>query len=375
MRQSKCNWVRLGDYIEKSEIRNSDGKLNQDDVCGISIEKKIIPTKANLDGVDVSAYKVFQPDEFCFVTVTSRNGNKITLAMNDTDKSYLVSTIYVVFRIKDTSKLLPTYLYLYLSRPEFDRYSRTHSWGSAREYFWYADMCDVKIPLPSLEEQEKCVECWEALREIKEQNESIATPLMQVCQSYIQELKHEFKDKMVKIGPFMTKGVKNSDGKISKVLGVAQSGFIEPQKIPNPNLRNYKVMDKNAICYAPPLYNILSDAIQLYEDETPAICSPIYEVFYVNEKVINPAFLLMWLKRTEFKRYAEFYSMGVRNTFNYELMEQVEIPLPSLEKQNAIVNIFNCANEAKRIAEEADRKSREVCPALIQHVIHQSEKA
>ena len=129
-------------------------------------------------------------------------------------------------------------------------------------------------------------------------------------------------------------------------------------------------MDKGAICYAPPLYNIKSDAIHLYNFDEPAICSPIYEVFHVDASKILPFYLLMWLKREEFKRYAEFYSLGVRNTFNYELMEQVKIPLPPLDVQRAIVNIYKCANEAKQIAAEADRLSREVCPALLQHVIH-----
>ena len=167
----------------------------------------------------------------------------------------------------------------------------------------------------------------------------------------------------------MSKGKKNSDGKIRKVLGVGQQGFIKPQKIPNPNLKNYKIMDRGAICYAPPLYNIKSDAIHLYNFDEPAICSPIYEVFHVDSSEILPFYLLMWLKREEFKRYAEFYSLGVRNTFNYELMEQVKIPLPPLDVQRAIVNIYKCANEAKQIAAEADRLSREVCPALLQHVI------
>lgn len=362
------NFEKLGKYISECDTRNANNQYGLSSLRGVSINKEFIESKANMEGVSLTPYKLVKPNEFCFVTITSRNGEKISLAQNTSDETYIVSSSYIVFRVNDEQELLPDFLYLILSRPEFDRYARFNSWGSAREAFTFESMELTEVCIPSLSEQQKVVNAWKALREIKEQNEAKAAPLMQLCQSYIQELKHKYPAQ--EIGPYMSKGKKNSDGKIRKVLGVGQQGFIKPQKIPNPNLKNYKIMDRGAICYAPPLYNIKSDAIHLYNFDEPAICSPIYEVFHVDSSEILPFYLLMWLKREEFKRYAEFYSLGVRNTFNYELMEQVKIPLPPLDVQRAIVNIYKCANEAKQIAAEADRLSREVCPALLQHVIH-----
>lgn len=362
------NFEKLGNYICECDERNTDSHYDLSALRGVSINKEFIESKANMDGVSLSPYKLVKPNEFCFVTITSRNGGKISLAKNTSNETYIVSSSYVIFKIIDKSLLLPDYLFLILSRPEFDRYARFDSWGSAREAFTFESMKLTDVCVPSPEEQQKVVNAWKACKEIKEQNEAKAAPLMQLCQSYIQELKHKYPSK--EIGPYMSKGKKNSDGKIKKVLGVGQQGFIEPQKVPNPNLKNYKIMDKDAICYAPPLYNIKSDAIHLYDDDNPAICSPIYEVFHIDSTQILPYYLLMWLKREEFKRYAEFYSLGVRNTFNYELMEQVKIPLPPIDVQRAIVNIYKCANEAKQIAAEADKLSREVCPALLQHIIH-----
>jgi len=359
---------RLGKYISECDTRNASNQYGLSSLRGVSINKEFIESKANMEGVSLTPYKLVKPNEFCFVTITSRNGEKISLAQNTSDETYIVSSSYIVFRVNDEQELIPDFLYLILSRPEFDRYARFNSWGSAREAFTFESMELTEVCIPSLSEQQKVVNAWKAFREIKEQNEAKAAPLMQLCQSYIQKLKHKYPAQ--EIGPYISKGKKNSDGKIIKVLGVGQQGFINPQKIPNPNLKNYKIMDKGAICYAPPLYNIKSDAIHLYNFDEPAICSPIYEVFHVDSSRILPFYLLMWLKREEFKRYAEFYSLGVRNTFNYELMEQVKIPLPPLDVQRAIVNIYKCANEAKLIAAEADRLSREVCPALIQHVIH-----
>ena len=100
--------------------------------------------------VSLTPYKIFKPNEFCYVTVTSRNGGKISLALNNTSQTKIVSSSYVVFRSKDTDKLLPEYLFLMLNRPEFDRYSRFNSWGSARETFDWSEMERVQIPLPSV---------------------------------------------------------------------------------------------------------------------------------------------------------------------------------------------------------------------------------
>lgn len=365
---SKVKWVRLGDYIEQCDERNEALQYGLADVRGVSNTKLIQKTKANMTGRNLSTFHVVDKNHFVFNRRTTRNGERLGLGFNDSNDIFIFTEDYVHFKIIDEELLEPTFLYIFFLRDEFDRQVRYHSWGSATEFFNWEDMQRVLIPLPPLSEQQKVVNAWKALREIKEQNEAKAAPLMQLCQSYIQELKHKYPAQ--EIGPYMSKGKKNSDGKIRKVLGVGQQGFIKPQKIPNPNLKNYKIMDREAICYAPPLYNIKSDAIHLYDFDEPAICSPIYEVFHVDSSEILPFYLLMWLKREEFKRYAEFYSLGVRNTFNYELMEQVKIPLPPLNVQRAIVNIYKCANEAKQIAAEADRLSREVCPALLQHVIH-----
>ena len=119
------NLVPLGDYIELCDERNSDEKYTLDDVRGISILKKLIPTKADMQDVSLTPYKLLKPREFCYVTVTSRNGGKISLAINDSDETYLVSSSYEVFRSRNTNVLLPEYLFLLLSREEFDRFVLT----------------------------------------------------------------------------------------------------------------------------------------------------------------------------------------------------------------------------------------------------------
>lgn len=376
MRQSKCKWVRMGDYVHYCDERNKDGVYTLDCVRGISIEKRMIFTKANMEGVSLAPYKLFKPYDFCFVPVTSRNGNKITISMNYDDRTYIVSSAYEVFSVNDKSILLPDYLFLIFSRPEFDRYARFHSWGSARESFSWDEMCRVRIPLPSIEEQQKVVNVWKAFREIKEQNEAIAAPLMQVCQSYIQELKHEYE--ALEIGQFIeesnNRNLENKYGTES-VRGLATSkGIIETKaNMEDVSVLSYKLVKPDELAFVPDTSR-RGDKISLgYNEgsETVLVSSISCVVKVVNQNKLLPKFLYLWYCRSEFDRYARFHSWGsAREAFSYEDMKRVKVPIPPLEKQRAIVNIYNCANEARKIAAEADRMSREVCPALIQHVIN-----
>src|SRR5699024_5467895 len=147
--------VEIGKYIEPFDERNTVG-LTKNDVRGISTSKEIIPTKAKLEGVKLDNYKLFYPNQIAFVPDTSRRGEKISLALNNSENTYIVSSITTIFST-DTNKLLSSYLMLFFQRPEFDRYARFNSWGSAREVFSWEDMKDVKIPIPNLEIQNSII--------------------------------------------------------------------------------------------------------------------------------------------------------------------------------------------------------------------------
>ena len=184
--KTKYPEVELGEYIELCDERNSDGKYTLDDVRGISTDKKFISTKANMDGVSLTSYKVVNPNEFAYVADTSRRGDKIALALNSTSSAVLISSIYTAFRSKDIDKLLPGYLYLILSRREFDRYSRFNSWGSARETFDWSELCRVKIPLPPIEEQRSIVNIYTCLEEAKKIASEAREKLKTLCPALVQ---------------------------------------------------------------------------------------------------------------------------------------------------------------------------------------------
>lgn len=368
---NKVKWVRLGDYIEQCDERNEALKYGLDDVMGMTITKEIIPTKANLNGNDLSKFKVVYPNEFVYNPRT--HGKKIGLGMNVYEKPFLISWNNIAFRICDIKALNPLYLYLLVNRDEWDRLACYNSWGSSTEVFSWNELCRMQIPLPSPKEQEKIVNAWKALKEIKEQNEAKAAPLMQVCLSYVQELKHKYQ--MEEIGPYIEESnERNSDLKYgaNDLMGVCSEGtFIK--SIANTTglvFNNYKVVHKGDFAYSNRI-NVGSIALRYDED---CIISPSYAVFRIKDdckNILLTEYMALWFRRPEFLRSTLFFAFGtIKDDFSHREMQRVKVPIPPLDVQHAIVNIYKCANEAKHIAAEADRLSREVCPALIQHVIN-----
>lgn len=156
-----ANYKKLGDYIQPVDVRNSDLKVSH--LLGLSIEKCFIESIANTIGTDFRPYKIVKKGQFAYGPVTSRNGDKITIALLKEADVCIISSSYSVFEITDTTKLLPEYLMLWFSRPEFDRYARYKSHGSVREIFDWDEMCRVELPVPDLKEQEKIVNTYNAI--------------------------------------------------------------------------------------------------------------------------------------------------------------------------------------------------------------------
>ncbi|MBR5801520.1 MAG: restriction endonuclease subunit S [Alistipes sp.] len=179
--------TEIGPYIEQCDERNSDKQYGVDSVMGVSIGKKFISTKADMTGVSLTPYKLVKPNEFCFVTVTSRNGGKISLALNQSDDTYIVSSSYEVFRVIDEEKVCPGFLYLWFCQSEFDRYARFHSWGSARETFSYESMERVEVPLPSIKEQQAIVNIYKCAAECKRIADEADRLSREICPALMQK--------------------------------------------------------------------------------------------------------------------------------------------------------------------------------------------
>ena len=156
----KDNYKMLGNYIEIVDERNKD--LSITNLLGVSIAKKFIPSIANIVGTDLSNYKIVRTGQFAYGPVTSRNGEKISIAYLD-GNDCIISSSYTVFQVIHKSELDPEYLMLWFSRPEFDRYARYKSHGSVREIFDWNELCAVELPVPDIEEQRKIVKVYKTI--------------------------------------------------------------------------------------------------------------------------------------------------------------------------------------------------------------------
>ena len=194
----KNNYRKLGDYIQSVDVRNSDLKVSH--LLGLSIEKCFIESIANTIGTDFRPYKIVKKGQFAYGPVTSRNGDKITIALLKEANVCIISSSYSVFEITDTTKLLPEYLMLWFSRPEFDRYSRYKSHGSVREIFDWDEMCRVELPIPDLKEQEKIVNTYNAITKRIQLKQKINENLEKTAQCLFDELnisKKSFEEKTI----------------------------------------------------------------------------------------------------------------------------------------------------------------------------------
>lgn len=159
----KSNYKQLGQFIRQVDVRNSEGK--EENLLGVSVQKKFIPSIANTVGTDFKKYKVVKKGQFTYIPDTSRRGDKIGIALLEDYEEGLVSNVYTVFEIIDEKQLIPEYLMLWFSRPEFDRYARFKSHGSVREVMDWDEMCKVELPVPLYEKQKEIVDGYKAITE------------------------------------------------------------------------------------------------------------------------------------------------------------------------------------------------------------------
>lgn len=362
---------KLGDLIELVDERNSALKYDLDSVVGLSTAKKIIKTKADLDGVNLTSYKLFPPKTFAYVPDTSRRGDKVSLAYNTDEKIYLVSSISIVFKVCREEILLSDYLFMFFNRPEFDRYARFNSWGSAREIFSWSEMCDIEIELPPLEVQKKFVAVYNSMLANQKIFARGLDDLKLVCDGYIENLRKKFPCQ--KIGKYIElSDERNSENifTVDSVRGVSTSKkFITTKAdLADTNLSNYKIIKPGSFVSVL-VTSRQGEKISIAHNDTGKnfICSATYDVFKSkdNEKLF-PKYLMLWFSRKEFDRYARFHSWGsVREVFTWQDMCDVEIPIPDIKIQKSIAAIYEVYQARKNFAEQLKLQIKNICPILI----------
>ena len=324
-----------------------------------------------MEGVSLNLYKIVNPREFSYVSDTSRRGDKIALAFNKSNKAVLISSIYTTFKCSQNDLLIPEYLFMFFNRPEFDRYARFNSWGSARETFSWEDFCDIDITLPSIEQQRKYVDVYLALQNNLAVYQSKVEELKLVCDGYLDKLKVE--NEKVKIGDFIEVcDERNSEGiyTLKNLRGVSiEKKFIDTKAdMAGVSLVPYIVVKPDYFVFVPVTSrNGEKITLALNDSDDTYIVSSAYTVFRVKDtKELLPQYLFMYFNRPEFDRYARFNSWGsAREVFTMDDMNDVEIPIPDIKVQRQIVNIHKCYIERQRIADALKEQIKNICPVLI----------
>ena len=361
------NKYKLGELIEEITRNNDQCLYGVSQVRGLSNNKNIIQTKASVDADVIYKFLVIYPEEFVYNPRTTRMGEKVGLIINFTGKPLLFSFNNIGFAVKRKDLLLPLYLYIYFCRNEFDRYARINSWGSATELFTFEEMCDIDIELPPIEVQQKYVDIYQGMVKNQQAYERGLEDLKLVCDGYIEDLRRKMPSEP--IGKYIKRySEKNSNKRIDEVVGLStKKEFREAQsRVNRDELAGYKVLHPLDIAFVPTTdtWKVLAFAVNHFNRDV--VVSPIYEVFAVDQNIILSDYLAMWLKRDEFDRYARYNSWGsARENFSFEEMCEVRIPIPDIEIQRSISNIYEVYNMRKEINEKLKSQIKAICPILI----------
>lgn len=374
MASTKC---KLGSYIELRENTNADLSYGIPDVRGVNNLKELMPTKADLNGRDLSKFQIVYPGEFVFNHRTSRNGSKFSIAYNDGTKPIICTEDYVVFRIKPEceKELSARWLYMFFNRPEFDRYVITNSWGSSTEFYNWEDVQAVELELPPYPVQQKYVDIYNAMLANQQSYEHGLADLKLVCDAYIENLGK--KTVPEKIGRYLIPCDDRNEIGLSvdfvRGLSVSKQVITTKANMNGVSLSNYKLFPQKAIAYVSDTSR-RGDKMSLgfNDSENTYLVSSISTVFKTNEEHLLPEYLMLFFCRDEFDRYARFHSWGsARETFDWDEMCDVEIPVPDIKIQQDIVDIFKAYNARKEIAEKLKAQIQNICPILIKGSIEE----
>lgn len=354
---------KLGDLIELCDERNSYGYTN---FYGLNINKEFMPTWANTEGLDESKYKVVRKKRFVFSGMQTGRDECIRISMYGGEEPIIVSPAYTTFEIAREDIVLPEYFFMLFLSKEKDRFGAFCSDGSVRSNLDWERFCDFEITLPSIEQQRKYVNVYLALQNNLAVYQSKADELKLVCDGYIEELRRKIPCE--RIGSYIKPcDERNSDLKIKLAQGITNDKeFANPKQVADAET-SAKIVHKGQFAYNRATTRNGEKISIAYRTGEDCVVSSAYQIFEISAKdKLYPEYLMMWYKRSEFDRYARYMSKGsAHEFFEYEDMEEVQIPIPSLEIQKAIASMYSAYKERQRIANSLKEQINNICPVLI----------
>ena len=354
---------KIGKLISVCYERNSYGYTN---FYGLNINKEFMPTWANTEGLDESKYKVVRKKRFVFSGMQTGRDECIRISMYNGEEPIIVSPAYTTFEVTREDIVIPEYFFMLFLSKEKDRFGAFCSDGSIRSNLDWERFVDFNITLPSIEQQRKYVDVYLALQNNLAAYQSKVEELKLVCDGYIEELRRKMP--VEKIGLYIRPcDERNSDLKIKLAQGITNDKeFATPKQVAEAET-SAKIVRKGQFAYNRATTRNGEKISIAYRTGVDCVVSSAYQIFEISAKdKLYPEYLMMWYKRSEFDRYARYMSKGsAHEFFEYEDMEDVQIPIPSFETQKAIASIYNVYKERQRIAEALKEQLKNICPVLI----------
>ena len=364
--------VRLGDYIEVCNTRNSDLKYGIDMIEGVNSKGEFCPPKAAVDGINLLPYKIVNNEDFVY-NPSRLNIGSLALRKNGL---CIVSHLYVVFHLTEYGRqnFIPEFLYLFFNRESFRDLITFRNFGSQRPEFNFYQMSEIEVPKPSIETQRALVAIYDGLQKTIAENEALIKEMESVCHAFVVDCKTKYPK--VKLGEWIEEcAQRNTDKKLgmNDVIGMTITKEIIPTKadVKAADLSKFLIVEPAQFVYNPRTHG-KKIGLGFNNSTKRFLISWNNAVFKVKDttKVI-PQYLYLIFCRNEWDRNACFRSWGSSTeVFSWSEFSKMDIPLPPIELQRSIAEVFNCLQESKRIVQETRELMKNLCPALVQKAAH-----
>lgn len=367
--------VRLGDYLKLYRECCGIADLTCWDVSGVNKNKEFFEPAKQV-GEDTSNYKIVPPDYFACNLMHIGRDVVLPIALNRTSKNKYVSPAYTVFCLVNEDLILKDYLFMYLNSSEKDRFFWFHCDGSVRDGMDWNVFCDMEIEVPPIEIQQKYVDIYQGMVNNQKAYERGLEDLKLVCDGYIEDLRRRFPSEAIE-KYIVRHDIRNGENGSKNVMGISVSKEfrIPTSKVNKEELSSYKVCKSRQIAFVQTTHNEKVFAYAFNDTNEDIVVSSVNEVFSTDESRLLPEYLCLFFNRKEFDRYARFHSWGsARETFTWTDLQQVKIPIPAIEVQKSIADIFKVYNTRKRINEQLKAQIKDICPILIKGSIDEARR-
>ena len=365
----RSNFKPLGKLISATDEKNYDGNVLR--LLGINISKNFMPSVANVSGTDLTKYKIIRKNQFACNIMHVGRDERLPIALYTDNEPSIVSPAYKTFKIIDTNEILPEYLMIYFQRAEFDRFTWYLCDSSIRGGLDWDRFCEIKIPLPSIEEQKKYVLLYNRLTKNQQCYERSLDDLRLICDAFLEDQIKKGNKK--KLGRYIKQTEeRNSNSSSRNLLGISVNKIFIPSRANREdlNVSNCKTIKKGQFGYVTVTSrNGEKISIALLNEPDGIISSTYISFEIINKSLLLPEYLYLWFSRSEFDRYARYHSWGsARETFDWSDMCNVELPIPSIDEQKAIVAIHHTLEARKKINTKLKEVMRPLCPVLMKGV-------